>query len=197
MVVFSLDEVSNSPAVTVFLWLFSALSFSFLFSIWYHYWKRTTLGFITSETHLELYEKPMKKIIIKYIAYLFFVILGAILLLVLSHWLNGLLCGAIYLIDRFALPLFMERFNDFTLSEFFSFYAKDGLKIIVFAFVLLNGVIFPFCVPFYRLKNMYKNLLRMRDEIKSFYEKEEKNLLHKFDKFYSDVMKDMLSNQKK
>lgn len=105
MVVFSLDEVSNSPAVTVFLWLFFALSFSF--------------------------------------------------------------------------------------------YAKDGLKIIVFAFVLLNGVIFPFCVPFYRLKNMYKNLLRMRDEIKSFYEKEEKNLLHEFDKFYSDVMKDMLSNQKK
>lgn len=243
LVVFALDEEGNSPGVITFLWLFTALSFSFLSSIWYHYWKRTKPKFNKHKFHPELSKKSVLQILLKYICYFLVVFVCSVIILIISHWMKSSGCGYILLIflfisalllgnkeilhfslnpkrytkiflilhfiylfcfswllvvvfygvDRLLLPLVAERLPDFHLDDFQSFFLKGGLKISVFIFVLLNGVVFPFCIPYYCLKKIYSNLVDTIDDLKETAKREEDRLTQGFNAFYGKVMKDMLS----
>lgn len=238
LVVFALDEIGNSPVVISFLWIFTALSFSFLSSIWYHYWIRTNPKFFTRGTLLELYEKSILQIASKYFKYLLLVIVFFVILLISSYRLNATTCGYIFLVFLFVSALLfgsreirlftmepirytklflifhfiyllcfswllvgilygvdelMGRLPGLFVNDFHSFYIKDGLKITVFVFVLLNGVILPFSIPYYRLKKIYTDLVKTGDKLKKEAEKKEKELIRDFNAFYGKTMKDMLS----
>lgn len=238
LVVFALDEIGNSPMVISFLWIFTALSFSFLSSIWYHYWIRTNSKFFTRGTLLELYQKSILQIVSKYFKYLLLVIVLFVILLIGSNRLNAIACGYIFLVFLFVSALqfgdreirlytmepirytklflifhfiyllcfswllvgilygvdeLMGRLPGLFVNDFHSFYIKDGLKITVFVFVLLNGVILPFCIPYYRLKRIYTDLDKTRGKLKETAEEKEKDLIRDFNAFYVKAMRDMLS----